>query len=346
MYTFIIRPVLFILSPEVVHKLIVNILKIAFLIPGLQRFISLFFSVSDKKLETDFVGLKFKNPVGLAAGFDKKADFFNEFSVFDFSFIEIGTVTPLPQPGNPKPRLFRLPEDQALINRMGFNSVGVDEVVENLKKNKKKIIIGGNIGKNTLTPNEKALDDYDICFRKLYDYVDYFVVNVSCPNVTSLAELQDAKSLEKILSHLANIRKEQKKHIPILLKISPDLTFTQIDEVLEVYEKTGIDGIVATNTTTTRKCLHTPEETVKEIGRGGLSGLPLRNRSTEVIRYISEKSGNRIPIMGVGGIMTPEDALEKIEAGARLVQVYTGYIYYGPALIKHINKAVLKKLHN
>jgi dihydroorotate dehydrogenase len=346
MYRLIIRPLLFLIYPETVHNLIVLLVKTTFFIPGVQKLVSLFFSVNSGKLKTEFAGLTFPNPVGLAAGFDKKADFFNEFSAFGFAFIEIGTVTPLPQPGNPKPRSFRLKKDGALINRMGFNSEGVKKVVENLKKNRKQVIVGGNIGKNTLTLNENALSDYEICFRELYDYVDYFVVNVSCPNILSLAELQDARSLEKILLRLVSIRTEQKKYKPVLLKISPDLSFQEIDDILKIYNSSGIDGIVATNTTTGRNDLITEEETIQSIGRGGLSGKPLAKKSTEIIRYISQKSGNRIPVIGVGGIMTPEDAIEKLEAGATLVQVYTGFIYEGPCIVKRINKAILKRNNN
>lgn len=342
MYKYFIRPVLFLLSPELVHKIIVTILKYCFFIPGIRKILSLFFIVDNEDLKTEFVGIVFQNPVGMAAGFDKKASSFNDFAVFGFSFIEIGTVTPLPQPGNPKPRLFRLPDDKALINRMGFNSIGVKQVIENLRRNNKKVIIGGNIGKNTFTPNKNALEDYVTCFKELYYHVDYFVVNVSCPNISNLAELQDDESLYHILSELVEIRSKQQKYIPILLKISPDLSFDQIDKILLVYDKTGIDGIVATNTSIMRTGLKTDKEIIDGIGRGGLSGKPITNRSTEVIRYISQKSGNKIPIMGVGGIMNAEDAIEKLNAGAKLIQLYTGFIYEGPAIVKRINKAILK----
>ncbi len=293
----------------------------------------------------DFAGLQFESRVGLAGGFDKNAGFFNEFAHFGFSFIEIGTITPLPQPGNPKPRSFRLIKDKAIINRMGFNNIGVEKVVENLKRRREgKLLIGGNIGKNTNTPNSSAVNDYTICFKKLYDYVDYFVVNVSCPNISNLSELQDPQALREILTKLVNIRKLQEKRKPILLKISPDLDFREIDEIMDIYRKVGIDGIVATNTTTKRLHLRTSERKVRSIGNGGLSGRPLTSRSTEIIRYISDKSNHTIPIIGVGGIMNPADALEKIKAGARLVQVYTGFIYGGPFLAKRINEYFLENL--
>ena len=322
--------------------MVVSCVKMILLIPGMRSlFRKLFFIISKNKI-IEFAGLKFVSHVGLAAGFDKNADFYNEFSNLGFSFIEIGTVTPLPQPGNPEPRSFRLLKDEALINRMGFNNVGVDKVVENLKRNRaKKLVIGGNIGKNTNTPNSKAVDDYIKCFRKLYDHVNYFVVNVSCPNISGLSELQDPQALEEILTKLVDIRKLKEQKKPILLKISPDLDFKEIDAILDIYWKVGIDGIVATNTTTRRFNLKTHERKLQAIGSGGLSGKPLTSRSTEIIRYISDKSGNKIPIIGVGGIMNPEDAMEKIKAGAKLVQIYTGFIYEGPFLAKRINKYIL-----
>jgi dihydroorotate dehydrogenase len=298
--------------------------------------------VSDNRLETEFLGLKFSNPIGLAAGFDKDAKIFNEFSNFGFSFIEIGTVTPKAQQGNSKPRSFRLVKDQALINRMGFNNEGVKEAVKRLKKYNNRIIIGGNIGKNTLTSNENAVNDYEYCFRELYDVVDYFVVNVSCPNISKMKELQDKESLIIILNRLKEVRFEKSIRKPILLKIAPDLNFEQLDDLIEVLKITDTDGIVATNTTLSRKGLNTDKATVNRIGNGGLSGKPLTDRSTEIIRYLSEKSGYSIPIIGVGGIMTPLDAMEKLKAGASLVQVYTGFIYNGPMFVKKVNLELLK----
>ncbi|HEY4786237.1 MAG TPA: quinone-dependent dihydroorotate dehydrogenase [Bacteroidales bacterium] len=345
MYKTFIRPVLFRIYPETVHHLVVAIIKISFYIPGIAYLTYRFCRVKHPALKRTVFGLEFDNPVGLAAGFDKNAAFFNEFSNLGFSFIEIGTVTPKGQPGNPKPRSFRLPTDKALINRMGFNNLGADEVVKNLRRRKTRIIIGGNLGKNTLTPNNQAVKDYVTTFQKLYDYVDYFVVNVSCPNISDLHELQDKDSLMEILIDLMNERSRMSKIKPILLKISPDLNFSQIDEVIDIVNETQIDGIVATNTTTARYNLSARETEIKKIGNGGMSGLPLRNRSTEIIRYISEKTSGKIPIIGVGGIMSPEDALEKIKAGASLVQLYSGFIYEGPLLVKKINKAILEQIN-
>ena len=342
MYRYIIRPVLFLFSPESVHHFIVIIIKIAFRLPGISTLIEKFFNVKHPGLQREFMGLKFENPVGLAAGFDKNGTFFNEFSSFGFSFIEVGTITPKGQPGNPKPRSFRLTKDRALINRMGFNNIGVQEAIKNLKRRKQGLIIGGNIGKNTLTPNEKAVEDYEYCFRELYNYVDYFVVNVSCPNITDLSELQDQDALEKILGRLVTIRKKQSVYRPVLLKISPDLNNKQLDQVIDIHFKIGIDGIVATNTTIQRNGLKTDREKVRKIGNGGLSGRPLTERSTEVIRYIHTKSDGKIPVIGVGGIMTVEDAVEKLKAGATLIQVYSGFIFNGPGFVKKINKALLE----
>ena len=342
MYRLIIRPILFLISPEKAHKLIVSLLKFFFIIPGVKLLINGLFVIPNKKLKTEFCNITFRNPVGLAAGFDKNASFYKQFSSFGFGFIEIGTITPRPQTGNPIPRLFRLPEDAAMINRMGFNNIGADEAVKNLRKRKNGIIIGGNIGKNSSTSNAYAADDYEICFRKLYDYVDYFVVNVSCPNITNMTELQDSMMLEGILLRLTKLRKNKNTYKPILVKISPDLNFSQIDNVIEIYHRTGIDGIVAVNTTIHRENLNSPDKLITKIGDGGLSGKPLRKRALEVIRYISEKSGGKIPMMGVGGILYPEDALEMIKAGAGLVQIYTGFIYTGPFVAKKINKAILK----
>jgi dihydroorotate dehydrogenase len=343
MYKHIIRPILFLFYPETVHHFTVFTLKTLFKIPGVELLVRSMFCVTDKRLETQFLGLNFKNKVGLAAGFDKDARFFNEMAAFGFSYIEIGTVTPKPQPGNEKPRSFRLKKDKALINRMGFNNLGVKQAVEQLKKYRKNngLIIGGNIGKNTDTPNEKAVDDYEYCFKELYDYVDYFVVNVSCPNITNLKELQDKDSLEIILRRIAEVRQLQAIKKPVLLKISPDLNHYQVDNVIEIVNLIGIDGLVVTNTTITRSGLRTDLETVQAIGRGGLSGAPLKNQSTELIKYISTKTEGKMPVIGVGGIMNAADALEKIHAGASLVQIYTGFIYDGPGLIKKINKLVL-----
>jgi dihydroorotate dehydrogenase len=341
MYKSIIRPLLFQLDPETVHHLVVGLIKTGFKIPGVAWVTRKTCKIENPALKRTVLGLEFENPVGLAAGFDKNAAFYNEFANLGFGFIEIGTVTPKAQPGNPRPRIFRLPKDRALINRMGFNNLGVEEAVKKLKKRSTRIIIGGNLGKNTLTPNDQAINDYLLTFNVLYDYVDYFVVNVSCPNISDLHKLQDKDSLMEILNALMKERALKSKSKPILLKISPDLNFSQLDEVIDIVAETLIDGIVATNTTTGRYGLTTNEEKIKKIANGGMSGLPLKNRSTEVIRYISTKTKGRLPIIGTGGVITPEDALEKIEAGASLVQVYSGFIYEGPLLAKRINKLLL-----
>lgn len=341
MYRYLLRPLLFQFNPERIHHLVASGLQLTSLIPGAKQLMSSVASVVHPALEREVFGLKFPNPVGVAAGFDKQATLYNQLAHLGFGFVEIGTITPRPQPGNPKPRLFRLPADQALINRMGFNNIGADKAVENLKKRKTDIVIGGNIGKNTATPNHKAVDDYEECFRKLFDYVDYFVVNVSCPNISNLSELQDQEKLMLILNRLQQINHDQPKSKPILLKISPDLNDGQLDEVIDIVSQTKIDGVVAVNTTITRHNLITPTERVQQIGNGGLSGLPLRDRATEVIRYLAQKSGKVFPIIGAGGIFTPDDAIKKLQAGADLVQVYTGFIYEGPFIARNINRRVV-----
>jgi dihydroorotate dehydrogenase len=290
-------------------------------------------------LHRSFLGLDFKNPVGLAAGFDKNALWIDELDCLGFGFIEIGTVTPKPQDGNPKPRLFRLKKDEALINRMGFNNAGIKEVVKNLKKRNSKIIVGGNIGKNKLTENDDALSDYMIAFKGLAEYVDYFVVNVSSPNTPGLRDLQEKEPLKKILAALQIENQKHKK--PVLLKIAPDLTDFQLDDIVEIVTETGIAGVIATNTTLSRADLQTDDKEVEKIGAGGLSGKPLKDRSTEVIKYLSQKSDGKFGIIGAGGIYNAQDAKEKLEAGASLVQVYSGFIYEGPAIAKNINKELI-----
>lgn len=341
MYRKFLRPLLFLLKPETVHHIIIHLLKFLFLIPFVSRLFSWIYEIKDSRLKREFLGITFKNPVGFAAGFDKNAEIFDEFSHFGFSFIEVGTVTPLAQYGNPKPRSFRLPKDQALINRMGFNNQGVDQVVKRLKKRNSRVVIGGNIGKNTETPNKKALEDYVIAFNKIYDSVDYVVINLSCPNIKNLNELQDKDRTMEILNELMRLRSTCQVKKPLLLKISPDLDNKQLDDVIDIFYSTGIDAVIATNTTIQRKNLSTDPGKVKQIGEGGLSGKPLKQRSTEIIRYLSRKSNGQIPIIGVGGIMTAEDAIEKLSAGATLVQIYTGFIYNGPAFVKKINKQIL-----
>ena len=301
------------------------------------------YTVEDKRLERTLFGITFKNPVGLAAGFDKNASMYNDLAYCGFGFIEIGTVTPVGQSGNDKPRLFRVKEDSGIINRMGFNNEGVENAIENLKKRKTSIIIGGNIGKNKITPNENATDDYVISFNALFPYVDYFVVNVSSPNTPNLRELQEKEPLTQLLRTLQelNAKKEQRK--PVLLKIAPDLTNEQLDDIIDIVKEVNLDGVIATNTTISREGLKTSEEKLNAIGAGGLSGKPVKDRSTEVVRYLAEKSNKAFPIIGVGGIHSAEDAIEKLNAGADLVQVYTGFIYEGPRLIKKINQAILKQ---
>ncbi len=339
MYKKIIRQILFWFDPEKVHYFTFSFIRIVSKIPGFSFLFRAIYSVNDKRLETEVFGLKFKNPVGLAAGFDKDATLYKELSNFGFGFIEIGTLTPKGQEGNPKKRLFRLKEDKAIINRMGFNNKGVLKAVEKLKKNN-GVLIGGNIGKNKLTPNEDAIIDYEICFDVLYDYVDYFVVNVSSPNTPNLRELQEKEPLMKLLQTLQNQNLAKPKQKPILLKIAPDLTDTQLLDIIDIVVETKISGVIATNTTLSREGLVSDNK----IEAGGMSGKPLKNRSTEVIRFLSEKSNKAFPIIGVGGINSAEDALEKMEAGASLIQIYTGFIYEGPALVKAINKKILEKL--
>ncbi len=344
MYKGIIRPLLFLLKPEAVHGLVVRGLKILFAIPFVKPLVKRKFGYNQSsKLKRNLFGLEFDNPIGLAAGFDKNADLYSHFDAFGFSFIEVGTVTPRAQPGNPKPRSFRLKKDKALINRMGFNNKGLENAVKNLKRRKKSgIIIGGNIGKNTLTPNDKAHEDYFCCFKELYDHVDYFVVNVSCPNIKDLKQLQDTENLKGILSKVTLYRSSQKQYKPILLKVSPDLTVEQLDSNIETAQQFGLDGFVATNTTISRENLSTNKHIVDSIGNGGLSGEPLKNRATEVIRYIHIKTKGSMPIIGIGGISSVEDALEKLDAGASLIQLYTGFIYEGPGIVKRICKAIDK----
>jgi dihydroorotate dehydrogenase len=339
LYKFFIRRFLFLFSPETIHHFTVLLLKI----PLISKFLGLFFQFNHPELQTELLRLIFPNPVGLAAGFDKNATIYKQLGDLGYGFIEIGTVTPLGQPGNQKPRIFRLPKDEGLINRMGFNNLGIDSAVKRLKNRPKNLILAGNIGKNKTTPNELAIQDYEVCFNKLFTYVDFFVVNVSSPNTPNLRELQEKEPLKKILHHLQFINSKKKKRKPILLKIAPDLNNSQLDDIIDIIKETKIDGLVATNTTLSRENLTTDKNTISEIGEGGLSGKPLRKRSTEIIRYIHQKSKGTIPIIGVGGIHTPGDALEKLAAGASLIELYTGFIYEGPALIKRINKEIIKK---
>lgn len=334
MYKSLIRPILFKFDPESVHHFTFWMMK---RLPFLKRFYA-FKPIEDPRLEREVFGIKFKNPVGLAAGFDKDAALFNELSDLGFGFIEVGTLTPKAQPGNPPKRLFRLKKDSAIINRMGFNNRGVDAAVERLKKNK-GVLIGGNIGKNKTTPNENAVEDYVVCFEKLFPHVDYFVVNVSSPNTPNLRELQDKEPLTKLLGTLQDLNLTRKKPKPILLKIAPDLTDEQLLDIIDIVKQTGIAGVIATNTTLSRNNL----ESADRDESGGVSGKPLTKRSTEVIRFLNSKSNGAFPIIGVGGIHSAEDAIEKLEAGASLLQLYTGFIYEGPGLINQINQKILRQ---
>ena len=339
----IVRFFLFLFKAEFIHSISFKLIKFGAIIPGKMWAWRLLFKVNDTRLEREVFGLRFNNPVGLAAGFDKDAKLFDELASFGFGFIEIGTVTPLPQDGNPKPRLFRLKKDYAIINRMGFNNEGIEATVARLRRKKSNIIIGGNIGKNKVTPNEEAVSDYEICFEKLFPYVDYFVVNVSSPNTPGLRDLQEKVPLTRLLNRLQRLNVQKEKRKPILLKIAPDLSNEQLDDIIAIVSDTKIDGVVATNTTIGRNGLKTDKTKVEMIGNGGLSGKPVKDRSTEVIKYLADKSNKTFPIIGVGGIHSAEDAIEKLDAGATLIQLYTGFIYEGPRLIRRINKKILEK---
>jgi len=344
MYKSFVRPLLFLLDAETAHHFSFSSIRLLSAL-GLSGIFRKLFLIEDPRLEREVFGIRFKNPVGLAAGFDKDAKLYNEFSDFGFGFIEIGTLTPKPQSGNPKKRLFRLKADKAIINRMGFNNAGVFDAVERLKK-EHRVIVGGNIGKNKITPNEAAAKDYLICFEALFKHVDYFVVNVSSPNTPGLRELQEKEPLMELLKKMKRENKINASRFglgekPILLKIAPDLSDDQLLDIIDIVKATKLDGVIATNTTIARKNLKSHLTLVEE--KGGLSGKPLANRSTEVIRFLAEKSNRAFPIIGVGGIHSPQDALDKLEAGAALVQLYTGFVYEGPSLVKKINKAILEK---
>ena len=338
MYKKIISPFLFLFDPEKIHTFTFFLIKVFFKIPILGFIIESFYKVESPKLTRKLFGLNFENPVGIAAGFDKNATHISEFEKFGFGFIEIGTVTPKPQDGNPKKRLFRLKEDSAIINRLGFNNDGVSKIKNRLKK-KHKVLIGGNIGKNKITPNSQAKNDYLICFKDLYNYVDYFVINVSSPNTPGLRELQSKEFLNDLFIDLNKLRSKEIIKKPILIKISPDLSKEKILEILEVIDTNNIDGIIATNTTIDYPNLKSKNKNET----GGLSGAPLYDKSNEVISFISKKTSGKLPIIGVGGISTPEQAVKKIEAGAHLIQLYTGIIYEGPGIVRKINKKLLNQ---
>ncbi|WP_420148887.1 quinone-dependent dihydroorotate dehydrogenase [Spirosoma sp.] len=349
MYKRIILPILFRFDAETIHHTVSTFLKIALSIPGVSAICRRLFVLEDERLNRTVFGLSFPNPVGMAAGFDKNGELVSELSDLGFGFVEIGTVTPRPQPGNPRPRLFRLKIDLGLINRMGFNNKGVSPAAERLRhfnrnRGNRRVIVGGNIGKNKDTPNENALNDYLISFRELFDTVDYFVVNVSSPNTPGLRDLQEREPLTKLLTALEQENRQRPKAKPILLKIAPDLTNGQLDDIIAIVTETGIAGVIATNTTINRGNLTTDPAIINQIGAGGVSGQPLRTRATEVIRYLHQQSAGAFPIIGVGGIFSAQDAQEKLNAGASLVQVYTSFIYEGPGLVKKINQGLLKSI--
>lgn len=337
----LLQKILFLTPPEWAHYFSMNCLRLLCSL-GFRKMITRLYKPGVTTASSVF-NLSFTNPVGLGAGFDKNAKYLRELEALGFGFVEIGTVTPLPQPGNEKPRLFRLPADKALINRMGFNNEGAAAIAARLKAWRKKpsrLIIGGNIGKNKITPNEEAWLDYEKCFLALHPYVDYFVVNVSSPNTPGLRELQEKESLRKILTHLQQLNKAQSIQRPLLLKIAPDLTTTQLDDVIDLALEIKLDGLVATNTTISREGLQANAEKVKAIGMGGLSGLPLKEKSTGVVKYICGQTKGQVPVIASGGIFTGADAMEKKEAGASLVQVWTGFIYEGPGIVKRICKSL------
>ncbi|PID87963.1 MAG: dihydroorotate dehydrogenase (quinone) [Bacteroidia bacterium] len=345
MYKNIIRPLLFVFPPETIHRIVFFILSFFSKFPFFKTLVRRFFLYEKKELEREVFGLRFNAPVGLAAGFDKDAQLASFWEHLGFSFAEIGTLTPQAQPGNPRPRVFRLKKDKAIINRMGFNNRGVEAAIKKLKKRNKKtsFILGGNIGKNTSTPNAEANKDYAFCFEKLYPFADYLTINISCPNIKNLRDLEDKDDLLDLLKILTEIRRKQKQYKPILLKISPDIDQKTLDDTILAAQLAGIDGFVATNTTTDRSDLKASFAEIRKIGNGGLSGKPLQKTSTEIIRYIHDKTNGEMPIIGVGGILSVQDALEKLEAGAVLLQIYSGFIYEGPGLVKRINQAIYKK---
>ncbi len=331
MYKYLLLPILFFFDAEQVHHWVCEALRFVYGLPGGAFLLKKMYVYEHPSLVQEVAGLRFKNPIGLAAGFDKNAELVDEMAALGFGYVEIGTVTPRPQPGNEKPRLFRLKKDRALINRMGFNNKGAAVAAAKLRSRKSDIMVGGNIGKNKDTPNERALDDYTRCFQDLFEVVDYFVVNVSSPNTPGLGDLQEKEPLTHLLRELQKLNNYKPKPKPIFLKIAPDLTDSQLDDIVEIVQATGIAGVIATNTTIGREALGTSAQALDQIGAGGLSGQPLKNRATEVIRYLCQKSGNAFPVLGVGGIASPADAREKLATGAALLQVYTGFIYEGPA---------------
>jgi dihydroorotate dehydrogenase len=342
-YKNVIRPFLFLFSAETAHHMVLGALRLTGLLPGFKSVLRRTFQVDDLTLIRDVAGMRFPNPIGLAAGLDKNALVYEELGALGFGFVEIGTVTPKPQEGNPKPRLFRLTKDHALINRMGFNNDGVDSIRKRLEKKNRKIIIGGNIGKNKNTPNDRAAEDYLKCFHELFDVVDYFVINISSPNTPGLRDLQEK---EPLISLLKSVQAENHKNHnprPVFLKIAPDLTSGQADDIIDIVLDTKLSGLIISNTTISREGLSTSQQQLDKIGSGGLSGRPLFAKSTELLKYIANRSAKKFVLIASGGIHSEEEALEKINAGADLIQLYTGFIYEGPGLIKRINKALAAK---
>jgi len=337
-----LKPLIFLFSPEVAHEWTMRLLTLACAIPGVAWILRRHYTVTDKRLEVSIAGLTFPNPVGLAAGFDKDARWLKEMRTLGFGFVEIGTVTPIPQKGNPRPRLFRLPADRGVINRMGFNNGGMVQAAAKLRRRPQGLLVGGNIGKNKTTPNASADLDYLKSFQSLHAHVDYFVVNVSSPNTPGLRELQSKEPLTQLLQLLMNENATMPTSRPIFLKIAPDLSDSELDDIIDLVQETGIAGVIATNTTISREGLQMDEARVQEMGPGGLSGAPVSERSTEVIRYLHTKSGGSFPIIGVGGICSGVDAQEKLDAGASLVQVYSGLIFEGPGLVRRINRHLLQ----
>lgn len=340
MYKHILRPILFRFNPETAHNLTLSAIAMLRHIPFAQSIVRALYKRESPSLEKEVFGIKFPNPVGLAGGLDKNGEFYNDMANFGFGFVEIGSLTPQPQDGNPKPRCFRAPQDKAIINRFGINNKGVRNAVEHLKKNKPEVIVAANISKNTASINEDAAKDYESAFALLYDFVDMFVVNVSCPNVVGLTSLQDITFLSEIVDKLLNLRMYYDEYRPILLKVSPDLAKEQLDDIIDYCLRSGIDGIVAGNTTRSRDGLTISQERIEKIGNGGMSGAPVHKKNLELVRYIHTKTEGKLPIVGVGGIMSEKEAKAMIEAGASLVEIYTGFIYEGPALIKRINKTL------
>lgn len=342
MYKSLLKPFFFLFPPERAHHLTLSLFNLGLSLPGIGMLLRRVYRYQHPALQRKLFGLTFENPVGLAAGFDKDGKHYKTMAHLGFGFMELGTVTPKAQSGNPQPRLFRLPADEGLINRMGFNNDGMEALVERLKEYGKPegVIIGGNIGKNKVTPNEQAADDYVKCFEALFPYVDYFVVNVSSPNTPNLRDLQEKEPLSRLLQLLQDLNYAKPAPKPLLLKIAPDLTDGQLDDILDIARETKLDGLIATNTTISREGLTTPSTKVEAIGAGGLSGKPVKERATEVIRYLAQRSNGDFKIIGVGGIASAEDALEKLEAGADLIQIYSGLVYEGPGLVRRINQAL------